>query len=364
MRVFADRHRTVPPSPRDDGFTVLPFVLVLAFLVGSPLPLSGAGALHAGLREYSAHLRLLGNSTLENSSQISVTTSSPPPQPQPPFATTSNWPTYEFAGNRSGSNYGEVTLSPSNASGIQEIWNHSLPGPVFGSPSVVNGTVYIGSWDGYEYALKASDGSPVWKTPPYLGQEGGDCSWITPLGVTSSAAVYNGSVFVGSAWHYYRLNATSGAMEWNKTIDPTNGSNKAYYAWSSPLVYDGNVYVGVASQCDHPLVGGGVIEFNESSGALVNEFMAGNLTGSVWSTPTIDAANNTLWITTGNSKYGWKYQEAIIALNATHFNNTTVEGYWHVSHVPYDSDFGAGATMVTDAAGHRYVVATNKNGSA
>ena len=301
----------------------------------------------------------------------SVTTPIGGGPPWPPFGNTSNWPTYEYAANRSGFNTGENTLSVANASQLQMVWNKSLPGPVFGSPTVVNGTVYVGSWDGCEYALSAATGDQDWKT--CLGQEvfptsgSYGCPWVNPLGVTSSAAVYNGSVYVGGFYNYYRLDASNGSMLWNSSIDPLNHTSVSdgYYAWSSPLFSGGHVYVGVASQCDNPLVAGGVYEIDAATGAKLHTFLAnileGGTDGGVWSSPTIDAANNTLLITTGNSNTGWKFAQSFVELNATDFNNTTIEGAWMATSGT-DNDFGAGATLIRDSSGARYAVATKKDG--
>ena len=46
------------------------------------------------------------------------------------------------------------------------VWNATSGGPVFAQPIVANGTVYWGSFDGYERATSTS-GNLVWKT--FLG---------------------------------------------------------------------------------------------------------------------------------------------------------------------------------------------------
>jgi hypothetical protein len=49
-----------------------------------------------------------------------------------------------------------------------------------------------------------------------------------------------------------------------------------YFAWSSPLVFGGNVYVGISSQCDRPLVRAGLDRFSQATGTLEKTF---------WTTP-------------------------------------------------------------------------------
>jgi outer membrane protein assembly factor BamB len=274
------------------------------------------------------------------------------------------WPTYEFAGNRSGYNFADRTLSPENASLLRVVWNVTLPGPVFASPTEVNGTVFVGSWDGNETALFASNGSREWST--FLGQENFTgksygCPWANPIGVTSAAAVYNRTVFVGGGANYFALNASTGKILWNRS---TGTAANGYYAWSSPLFFGGNVYIGVSSQCDNPLVPGALWELSGATGKVLHTFSTdgGSDGSSIWSSPTVDATNNTVWVTTGNGGSGAGYYgQSIVALNAS---TLAVEGSWEVPSGPPDIDFGAGGTLFNDPAGQPRIVATDKDGYA
>ena len=65
-------------------------------------------------------------------------------------------------------------------------WPYTTGGPVFSSPTVANGVVYIDSFDDNVYALNASTGAFLWKyTTPGCG---GGC-YSTPV-------VANGWVYV------------------------------------------------------------------------------------------------------------------------------------------------------------------------
>jgi outer membrane protein assembly factor BamB len=55
----------------------------------------------------------------------------------------------------------------------------------YSSPAVVDGTVYVGSWDNNIYALSAEDGTEQW-------------SYQTGNWVESSPVVVDGIVYVGS----------------------------------------------------------------------------------------------------------------------------------------------------------------------
>jgi PKD repeat protein len=275
-----------------------------------------------------------------------------------------SWTTYEAAADRSGHNDGETTLAPGDAAKLEVLWNVSFPGPLFASPSVVNGTVYEGSWDGNETALYASNGTVQWNRflgiENFTGQFYG-CPWANPIGVTSAATVVGATLFVGSATSYFGLNATTGAKLWTYS---EGAADAGYYAWSSPLVDGGNVYVGISSQCDNPLVDGGLLELNATTGKLVHHLDTGESGqgGSIWSSPTLDAARRTIWVTTGNGPYdpaSGGYGQAMVAVNAS---TLSVIGSWQVPAGPNDIDFGAGGTLFNDSTGRLGVVATNKDG--
>ena len=84
------------------------------------------------------------------------------------LATAGDWPTYLHDPERTATSWDEALLSPSNARHLTRLWAFQTRGIVAASPIVAAGTVYVGSWDGYEYALNAATGALKWKT--YLGK--------------------------------------------------------------------------------------------------------------------------------------------------------------------------------------------------
>ena len=103
-------------------------------------------------------------------------------------------------------------------------WRFETDGGVMSSAAVVDGTVYVGSRDDYVYALDADDGTLQWQ-------------FQTGDAVESSPAVVDGTVYVGSFdGTIYALAADSGAIEWEVSTGGRIGS--------SPTVADGVVYVG------------------------------------------------------------------------------------------------------------------------
>ena len=80
----------------------------------------------------------------------------------------------------------------------QEVWRFANGNAVWSSPAVVDGVVYVGSWDGHVYALDAASGTEVW-------------SFATGGEVDSSTAVVDRVVYVGSKdGHVYAIHAASG----------------------------------------------------------------------------------------------------------------------------------------------------------
>ncbi|WP_235907967.1 outer membrane protein assembly factor BamB family protein [Halosegnis longus] len=120
-----------------------------------------------------------------------------------------------------------------------EQWSFRTDDEVWSSPAVVDGTVYVGSDDAHVYALDARSGTEQW-------------SFRTDGEVRSSPAVVDDTVYVGSGYSaqvssppfdrgtVYALDAASGTERWTfqTANDPVSGVS------SSPAVVDGTVYVG------------------------------------------------------------------------------------------------------------------------
>lgn len=86
---------------------------------------------------------------------------------------------------------------------IQDLkWKFKTEGKIFSSPISQNGTVYIGSEDGYFYAVDEKSGNPKWK-------------FKTNGAVHSSVSLYNDIVYFGSFdGYYYAVNTKTGKEIW------------------------------------------------------------------------------------------------------------------------------------------------------
>lgn len=326
-----------------------------------------------------------------------------------------DWP--EYLNNFAGSGFtNETLISPANAGSLaaKNGWPVKLTNgavcpssrdscsnliasqPVIAS---VAGTalVYVGSWNGSEYALcgEAScqvggtirtTGQVVWST--YLGRTSG-CGgpFHSPLqGVTSAAAVgsavikgvthnvvyvggggnitQSGGVLSTGTAQLFALDALSGAILWQTSL----GSSPSRYMYSSPLLANGSVYMGVASENDCPLVQGQVVQLDPSTGQMLHVFNVvpnGCGGGGVWGSPVADTAG-AVYVATGNpGSCREPYAEAVIKLSST----LGLLSYWRVRATEQigDGDFGSTPTMfagtVTRSGSLRPLLGVaNKNG--
>ena len=71
------------------------------------------------------------------------------------------WPMYGRDLKHSFSNP-DSRITPLNVWALTEVWFHPTGDVVSASPAVVGSAVYVGSWDGYFYALDAQSGRQNW----------------------------------------------------------------------------------------------------------------------------------------------------------------------------------------------------------
>ncbi len=295
----------------------------------------------------------------------------------------SDWPTYLGEVTRNSANPEESTLSSSNVAQLTQVWTYPIgagnPGYLQAEPVEVDNTVYVGGGNGFFYALNATTGSLVWKSPN-LGTDAkpgkGTCNY--PDGITSSATVVNGDVYVGGgAGTFYALHQSDGTVDWSYQVGSVaNG----YYIWGSPLVLPslGYAYIGVSSNCDNPLVDGGLDQISLSSHLLVHFFndlspsqqascaanqTSGECGGSIWGTPAYDAATNTVWAATGNG-YNLSVPEYGDSLMEWNASTLQLLNHWTLptAQEESDGDFGTTPTLVNPSGGPTMVFATNKDG--
>ena len=283
-----------------------------------------------------------------------------------------NWPTYLINNARSGFNGAETIINPTTAPKLKLHWTYTASGAISTQPVVVNGLIYWGSWDGDEHATNLS-GTQVWATN--LGQTTDSNCTPPTVGVASTATVasvvINGTATLvdlvgGGNGQFYALNASTGAIIWQTPL----GSPPGNFLWSSPALYNGNIYEGVASFGDCPLVQGQLIQLSAASGAIQHIFKVvpdGCTGGGVWGSPTIDKAAGMLYFATGNAgscSTTEQYTTAIVEVRAS---DLAFVDSWQspLAHRLPDSDFGTTPTLfsaIIQGVSHQLVGVENKDG--
>jgi outer membrane protein assembly factor BamB len=176
---------------------------------------------------------------------------------------------------------------------------------------------------------------------------------------------------VGANDKLWALDAATGAVVWTRQLASLSTIQNAYYGWSSPTVVAGHVYVGLASECDTPLVRGGVVEVDQATGKILRRHWtvpSGVVGGGVWTSVAATADGGTVYATTGNGDeipghdQGESY--AILRLRGSTLRRLSM---WQVpgSARPADSDFGSSPALfraVLAGTPTAMVAACNKNG--
>ncbi|MCI4364448.1 MAG: PKD domain-containing protein [Thermoplasmata archaeon] len=286
---------------------------------------------------------------------------------------------------RTGDQGMERTLARTNAS-LLTISPHFPFAPsylraVAGSVAVANGTAYFPSAGGNLVALNVTTGTIH-----------GSSSWVantthfgiincsgSPSGLVSTPAIWGNLAIVGTGgalgaqgygWvrAYNVTGPNPGTARWSTNLTGSVGGSWAgAYTWSSPVIAGGDAYIGLASGCDAPLVQGALFQLNATTGNILNvaHMVSTGQTGAgIWSSPTVDLKNHTVWVTTGNENKHQIYQQyarSLIALNTSTFQ---VIGHAQEGTPGTDQDFGAGPTLFSTSSGVPMVVAVNKNDSA
>lgn len=274
----------------------------------------------------------------------------------------SDWPKYcaNLAMTGVAPSSSEITKSTAKTLTMQ--WALRLNGPIASSPTVVKGRVYVGDWAGYEWSVDEITGKILATTD--LGTTTALQCEPPVIGITSAAAVDNGRVFVaGGDNSFYALNADTLSIAWKQELgDNTNG----YYGWCSPAVVGSSVLQGISSNCDAPFVRGDLVSLDRDGGtrsanaAFVDESTLGS---GVWTSPAVDTATKTVFVTTASAQSmddGYAY--SIVSMK---LDDLSILDSWKLPDVPEwaDYDWGTSPTLFEDAEGRQLVGAGQKNGA-
>ena len=272
------------------------------------------------------------------------------------------WPAYMYNGARSGFNTGEVRLSPDNAGKLKMLWKAQLGNVLAAQPIVKGDVVYVGSWNGFLYALNTKDGSELWKKD--LGRTTSKRCVPDIAGISSAPAVTDDALYIGGGDEYfYALNPRTGEELWKfKTGD--NSEAGGAYNWASPIVHGDRVYTGIASFCDRPFTHGEMWGLNRATGVVeqqVSFVPEGQRGGGIWTSPTVDEATGDFYVTTGSGDYYIQHSYSVARLNA---QTLAVEDAWQIpiEVQVFDGDWGTTPTLFRHRDGGLMVGAMAKNG--
>ncbi|MEO8971341.1 MAG: PQQ-binding-like beta-propeller repeat protein [Ktedonobacteraceae bacterium] len=192
---------------------------------------------------------------------------------------TSGWPTFGYNTEHSAAYPSQGPLPPLRG---QRVWQQNTGGPVFSSPVLSNGTVYVGSTGGNLLALDAQTGAVRWQhaigqflndsTPVVVGRVvfvGANRTWVYALDASNGHSLWatnlqeiikaaptyaNGIVLVNSSNSATALDARTGLVRWRfheigfgwpTTASPTIQGQVAYVALGDKtIVYAFNLQTG------------------------------------------------------------------------------------------------------------------------
>jgi polyvinyl alcohol dehydrogenase (cytochrome) len=293
-------------------------------------------------------------------------------------------------------------INPQTVLNLNPAWDFTTEDVVTASPTVVDGVVYVGAWDGYFYALEASSGALIWKfavdcqntivpipprcpqppqTPPRFLSDGGL--------ITSSAAVIGGRLYFAGGKTVYSLDARDGSLLWKRVIcgnpeEPNCESdpNDRTRIFSSPALFDGLVFLGHTVEVNG--YRGGFEALDARTGEMVWRFEVDPIVhneaelisdargqqavgqnrgcGNVWSSAAVDTTYRLVFFGTADCHdvAVAPYHDAVIALQA---DTGRVRWVFRPDRRgACDFDFGASPNLIDLGLGH-YVGIGGKDGT-
>jgi outer membrane protein assembly factor BamB len=291
-----------------------------------------------------------------------------------------NWPAFMFGPDHTSINRGATAITTANAANLVKKWQFMPDPPTMAgqpaarleaTPVTYNGVVYVGAESGVFYAVSELTGKVLWKQ--FLGFSTGTCA---TMGIESTATVApdpqtgNPTVYVGSGNGYvYALNAANGTVHWKRRVAlqvPAMSNNP--FLWSSPAVANDRVYIGISSDCDHfpDIPNAGVVALDQAKGIRRAAYFTeppGQTGAGVWSSPAVDPTDGSVFVTTGNPGQSPDLGDgdSILRLNGqtlVRLDKWTVPAAQQIS----DGDFGASPALFSAPGSGRLVGACNKNG--
>lgn len=288
--------------------------------------------------------------------------------------TTVDFPAFMHDASHSAYSPTATAISPASTLSVLHKFHESkvaghLPARFFATPIVVKHVIYVGSNSGEFYAINLNSGAVIWQE--FLGIEPkAECKG-TGFRATAAAGTdpTSGALTIYAAsgdGNVYALRASDGTILWKSAVNvPTRGMND-YFAFSSPEIANGKIYVGISSDCDTPLIRGGLAALDQATGNRLATYYtvpAGEIGGSIWTSPAI-GSDGSVYVTTGNGLNGSLDgdQQSVVRIDGTTLAHLDS---WQVTGTGGDSDFGGSPTLFSATLGGvktAMVGACNKDG--
>ena len=231
----------------------------------------------------------------------------------------------------------DAGLRASQVPSLQLKWAFGFPNgsSAYGQPAVAGGRLFVGSDNGFVYALDAGSGCVYWS----FEAKGGVRTAIS-LGTIKTATGTRYAAYFGDLKaNVFAIDADTGALIWTQRADPHPFARIT----GAPTLANGRLYVPVSSleegsgsndNYECCTFRGSVAAYDANTGKLAwQTFMVDppkptkkNKIGTqlyepsgvaIWSAPTIDLKRGVLYVATGNeySGPGGPNSDAVIALN-------------------------------------------------
>lgn len=296
---------------------------------------------------------------------------------------------YQPAGNRG--------LTAASLPKLTLKWAFAFPDTAVlrSQPAVYRGTVFAGSQDGSVYALDATSGCVYWTTTVQAEVRSG----ITVAEIGGKPTLFFGD----SSGYLYGLDAGSGKQIWKLQLD----EHPAAKATSTPVFYQGKLYVGVASLEEAMSVSPGYVccTFRGSVSAIEagdgrvlwkthmieetareqpkskrGSSVMGPSGIGVWTAPTIDVGRDVMYVATGDnySDPPTPFSDAVVAIQISTgrilwSKQLTAGDAWNSScYLPNkvncpdsdgpDFDFASSGSLVALPNGRRALLLGQKSG--
>lgn len=236
-------------------------------------------------------------------------------------------------------------LSPRTAPQLHVRWVFTTAGDVSATPTVEGDSLYVPDWGGWVYRLNRYNGNVFWKVK--LADLTGNAKSLSRTAV----AIGDDSVVIGdqASGAVLALDKATGALRWKTLAD----SHPAAVITASPVIAQGRVYIGVASQEEFfaangtyvPSFRGSAVALDLRTGRHVWQFKTapdGYTGAAVWgSNPVVDLERHLIYIATGNNYSIPPAVSQCVATNAANPASCLAADDWVDSVLALDLDTGA-----------------------